>query len=100
MSRLIAHPVPPQPHPYFRRPAVEVLESRIAPATVAPGTFTYTDADGDAIKIDLLGKGSVDFLDASGADVSVSHLSIAKIVVTAPNSAFALLVSDTNVTGD
>lgn len=98
MSLLIFRSASVSPRARSRHGGVEALESRIAPATVAPGNFTYTDADGDAIKIQILGKGTVDFLDKNGGDVSVTGLDIAKIEITKPSADFALLVSDTNDT--
>jgi hypothetical protein len=82
--------------------AVEVLESRIAPATLTtPGTFDYTDGDGDIVKVKVEGLfSSVDMLDVNGNDVNVSGGDIAKIIITKPGLNFAITFADTNVLGN
>ncbi len=80
------------------RQSVEILESRIAPAAItAPGTFTYTDSDGDVVKVKIEGLfTSASFLDSSAADVNVSGGDIASIVVTGAGKDFAITFADTN----
>lgn len=92
-------PTNPAGHPLLKRSgAIECLESRIAPAAVVtPATFTYTDADGDSVQVQISGKtGEVEFLDAGGADVHVSGGDIAKIVITKPSADFAISFADLN----
>lgn len=80
------------------RQSVEILESRIAPAAItAPGTFTYTDSDGDVVKVKIEGLfTSASFLDSSSADVNVSGGDIASIVVAGAGKDFAITFADTN----
>jgi hypothetical protein len=83
---------------------VEILEARIAPAIItAPAVFTYTDADGDDVKVKVGGTGTVEFLDAAQMDVSLvpGGANIATIVIRNPGKDFALTFADTNpATGD
>ena len=81
--------------------AAEILETRIAPATLtAPGMFSYTDADGDIVKVKVDGLfASIDFLDSAGADVSITGGDIAKIAVTKAGKNFAITFADTNAGG-
>jgi hypothetical protein len=77
----------------------EILEPRIAPAIItAPAVFTYTDADGDDVKVHVAGTGTVEFLDAAQMDVStvVGGANIATIVIRNPGKDFALTFADTN----
>ena len=76
---------------------LEVLESRIAPATLsAPGTFTYTDGDGDIVKVNVAGKfTSVDFLNGLGEDVVASGGDVASVVVSGAGCAHSSLMSVT-----
>jgi hypothetical protein len=82
----------------------EILEARIAPAMItAPAVFSYTDTDGDVVKVKVAGTGTVEFLDAAQMDVStvVGGANIATIVVRNPDKNFALTFADTNpATGD
>ncbi|MEA3212683.1 MAG: hypothetical protein QOE70_5740 [Chthoniobacter sp.] len=83
-----------------RRAAAELLEPRIAPASIAVGaTATYTDASGDVVKVKVTGTaGTADLLDATGSEV-VGHAGgadIASIVVKDPSPDFALTFMDTN----
>lgn len=82
-------------------PAAEVLESRIAPAVLTPGVSTYTDGNGDVVKIQVAGKfTSVDFLDAAQHDVLTNGGDIASVVVTGAGPDFALTFADTSSAGD
>jgi hypothetical protein len=80
---------------------LEVLESRIAPATIsAPGAFTYTDGDGDVVKVSVSGLfTSVDFLNDLGQDVAVSGGDVASVVVTKAGKNFAITVAAADVVG-
>ncbi|MHA3772974.1 beta strand repeat-containing protein [Verrucomicrobiota bacterium sgz303538] len=87
---------PAQPRVHTASP-IEILESRIAPAATAPGVFSYTDGNGDTVKVEVSGKfTSVDFLSSTAGDVLTAGGDIASIVVHGAKSDFALTFVDTN----
>ncbi len=76
---------------------LEVLEARIAPAVTSPGLVTYTDADGDTVKVQVAGSfDSVELLNVDGADVVVAGGDLKSIVVTGAGSDFSLTFADGN----
>ncbi len=82
--------------------ALEILESRIAPAAIqAPGNFTYTDGNGDLVKVTITGHGgTAQFLDGVGADLTTSLTGdIAKVIIDQPGPDFAITFTDLNVQG-
>jgi hypothetical protein len=96
----LASAAPARPRSISKRhPGVESLEARIAPAAIAtPATFSYTDGDGDVVQVQVSGKsGTVEFLDAGGADIHASGVGdLAKIIITKPSADFAISFADTN----
>src|SRR5688572_32170402 len=90
----------------YPSPAAEILEDRIAPATIAnPLTIggtteaTFTDADGDIVTVRIAGKaGSVSFLDGGGNSVDDGD-DIASVEITGASSDFTLTYSVDVVAG-
>ncbi len=78
-------------------PAAEALEPRIAPAVIAaPGSFTFTDADGDRVQVQLAGTGSAEFRDAALQDVALGGHDIDSVSITGAAPNFSLTFSDAN----
>src|SRR4029453_1441021 len=87
--------------PTIRIPvAAELLEDRIAPATIplldlsgGPTVATFTDADGDTVTVRIEGKaGKVEFQDAGGNAVDDGD-NIASVIITGSSANFALTYS-------
>jgi hypothetical protein len=82
------------------RAAAEMLEDRIAPATLplldlSGGTVTgtFTDADGDTVTVRIEGSaGKVEFQDTGGNSVDDGE-NIASVIITGANANFALTYS-------
>lgn len=90
------------PRAHLHAGSAEVLEQRIAPATVSASTpldFTYTDADGDLVHVHVSGTGTIDLLDAGGNDLSVAGAlpaNLATVVITSPSPDFSVSIADVN----
>lgn len=87
-------------------PRTEILEDRIAPATITnplsigdTTLATFTDADGDIVTVRIAGKaGSVSFFDAGGNSVDDGE-DIASVEITGASSDFTLTYSVDVVAG-